>query len=298
MQFGHFFAPMLLEEIEHPFDSKEYIYELKFDGVRATIHVGPNLFKIYGRRGTDLTTFYPELKEIQKAITKDVIFDGEIVLFQKGVPSFSKLQERSHTKDKAKIEYFKENYPVCFVAFDCLYHDGKDLTIKSLLERKKVLSQFLDSDYFVKVSFVEQEGKKLFRQVKKNNLEGIIAKKKNSRYEVGVRTNSWLKIKNLKKEHFFIGGYIEKKENAVISLLLGEYKNNNFYFVGKVTMGKKQSMYQKLKNEKNIKESPFCNSIEKDCIYLKPTLQCEVWYLERTTENKLRQPVFKKQYIV
>lgn len=294
MKFGHFFAPMLLEEIENPFDSEDYIYELKFDGVRATIHVGPALFKIYGRRGTDLTSIYPELQEIQKEIKENVIFDGEIVLFENGVPSFSKLQERSHTKNKEKIKYFAENNPVCFVAFDCLYLSGTDLTEKTLLERKKVLESFPDNDYFIKTSYREKEGKKLFSQVKKKNLEGIIAKKKNSFYEIGVRTDSWVKIKNLKKEHFFIGGYIEKKENAVVSLLLGEYEQNKFNFVGKVTMGKKQTLYQKLKKEKQMKKSPFKNHKEKDCIYLKPTLQCEIWYLERTEENKLRQPVFKK----
>lgn len=294
MKFGHFFAPMLLEEIENPFDSEDYIYELKFDGVRATIHVGPEFFKIYGRRGTDLTSIYPELQEIKKEIKENVIFDGEIVLFQDGVPSFSKLQERSHTKNKEKIKYFEENDPVCFIAFDCLYLSGSDLTKKTLLKRKKVLENFSDNNYFVKTSYIEKEGKKLFQQVKKNHLEGIIAKKKNSFYEIGVRTDSWVKIKNLKKEHFFIGGYIEKEENAVVSLLLGEYEQNKFNFVGKVTMGKKQTLYQKLKKEKIKKISPFCNHKEKNGIYLTPTLQCEILYLERTNENKLRQPVFKK----
>lgn len=294
MKFGHFFSPMLLEEIEKPFDKEEYIYELKFDGVRATLHVGPKLFKIFGRNKTEITNLYPELKEIQTKISQNVIFDGEIVLFYNGKPSFSKLQERIHVKNKEKIAYFKENMPVCFVCFDCLYINGQDLTNKPLLERKKILETFNDNDFFIKTKYIEKEGKKLFKEVKKKDLEGIIAKKKNSVYEINTRSDAWIKIKNFKKETFFIGGYYEKPENAVVSLYLGEYQNNQFSFVGKVSMGKKQSMYQKLKKEAIKKVSPFSDFKDKDCVYIKPHLQCEIWYLERTKENHLRQPVFKK----
>lgn len=294
MEFGKFFPPMLLEEIEEPFDSPNFLFELKFDGVRASIHVGPNTFKIFGRSGHEITTLYPELKSIQKNFSKNVIFDGEIVLFYHGKPNFSKLQERMHTKDKKRIEYFKEEMPVCFMVFDCLCENGKDLTNKPLIERKKVLQKYQDMDYFIKVQYIEKEGKKLFSKVKKMDFEGIVAKKMDSLYEMNTRSDAWIKIKNLKKEIFYIGGFIEKKENAVVSLLLGEYQHNDFHFVGKVTMGKKQPMYQKLIKEKIRKRTPFCDYEEKECFYVNPHLQCEVWYLERTEENKLRQPVFKR----
>lgn len=293
MEFGHFFAPMLLKEIEEPFDSPDFLFELKFDGIRASIHVGANTFKIFSRNGKELTTLYPELKNIQKDCKQNMIFDGEIVLFYNGKPNFLKLQERMHTKNKNKIMYFAREIPVCFMAFDCLYANDKNITNKPLIERKKVLQKFSDSDYFMKVNYIEKEGKKLFSNVKKMDFEGIVAKKKDSLYEINTRTENWLKIKNLKKEIFYIGGYFEKTENAVVSLFLGEYKNKKFHFVGKVTMGKKQAMYQKLKKETIKKTSPFFNYEDKECIYINPHLQCEVWYLERTKENHLRQPVFK-----
>lgn len=294
MKFGHFFPPMLLEEVEKPFDSEEFLFELKFDGIRATLHIGPNTLKIFGRRGTEMTPLYPELKEIQKFFKDDVIFDGEIVVFLDGVPSFSKLQERSHTKNKRKITYFSKEMPVCFMAFDCLYLNGKDLTKKPLGERKKILQKFKDTDYFIKVNYIEKEGKKLFCKIKEMDFEGIVAKRKDSPYEIGVRSSSWVKIKNFKKETFLVGGYIEKQENAVVSLLLGEYQHKKFHFVGKVTMGKKQSFYQKLKKEKIIKKCPFCDYEGKDCLYVLPHLQCKICYLERTNSNHLRQPIFKK----
>lgn len=294
MEFGKFFLPMLLEEVEEPFDSPNFLFELKFDGIRASMHVGPNTFKIFSRNGKELTNLYPELKSIQKEFKNNMIFDGEIVLFYNGKPSFSKLQERMHTKDKKRIEYFSLNMPVCFMVFDYLYENGKSLVDKPLMKRKKILQKFSDTDYFIKVSYIENSGKKLFEKVKEMDFEGIVAKRKDSLYEINTRTENWVKIKNLKKEIFYIGGVIEKKENAIVSLLLGEFQNKDFHFVGKVTMGKKQPMYQKLKKEPIKKISPFCDYEDKECFYIKPHLQCEIWYLERTIENKLRQPVFKR----
>lgn len=294
MEFGKFFSPMLLEEVEEPFDSPNFLFELKYDGIRANMHVGPNTFKIFGRSGIEITNLYPELKSIQKEFKQNMIFDGEIVLFYNGKPSFSKLQERIHIKDKKRIEYFSLNMPVCFIAFDCLYENGKSLIDKPLIKRKKILQKYSDTDYFIKVSYIENTGKKLFEKVKEMDFEGIVAKRKDSLYEINTRTENWLKIKNLKKDIFYIGGFIEKKENVVVSLLLGEFQNKDFHFVGKVTMGKKQPMYQKLKKEPIKKISPFCDYEDKECFYIKPHLQCEIWYLERTIENKLRQPVFKR----
>lgn len=163
------------------------------------------------------------------------------------------------------------------------------------MERKKILQKYQDTDYFMKVGYIENFGKKLFQNVKKMDLEGIIAKRKDSYYEINTRTENWLKIKNLKKEVFYIGGYFEKTENAVVSLFLGEYKHKKFHFVGKVSMGKKQTMYAKIKKENIKKISPFCDYEDTKCWYIKPHLQCEIWYLERTQENHLRQPVFKKE---
>ncbi len=285
---------MLLDEIEKPFNAKDYIYELKFDGVRAILEVGKNTFKLFGRRGTDFTSLFPELKEIQKNIKHDCIFDGEIVTFLNGKPNFSKLQERAHAKKKAKIKSLVAEVPVVFMVFDLLYLDGTDLTNKPLIERKKLLEEFPNTERFIKVKYVEEKGKELFQKVKQMDFEGIVAKKKDSVYEIGTRVESWIKIKNLKQEKFFVGGYFEKNENAVISLYLGEYRKDKFCFVGKVSMGKKQKMYEVIKKAKLIPKSPFSDFEAKECKFIKPTIQVTIAYLERTKENHLRQPIFKK----
>lgn len=293
MKWNTFFAPMLLQEEKEPFDSSLFLYELKFDGIRATVHVGPNTFSIYNRRGNEITDIYPELKKIQELVNVNTIFDGEIVFLENKKPSFSKLLERSHVKDKRKIKYLAENHPVCFIAFDILYQE-KELINKSLIERKKILEQIPDNDCFIKALYVIKEGKKLFEKVKEKDLEGIVAKKIDSQYEIGIRTNNWLKIKNLKQETFYVGGYQEEENKPMVRLFLGEYNNNNFCYVGKVMVGKKSKFYQKLITAERKRVSPFWNFKEPRIKYLVPDLTCEVSYLERTEKNSLRQPIFKK----
>lgn len=281
--------PMLLGEVTNPFDSEEYIFELKFDGTRTLIFVSPESFKIYNRRNIDITYLYPELEILRQYVKRNTIFDGEIIAMDNGKPSFRKLQERAHLKNKTKIKYQMENNPVIFICYDILY-DNKNLIDLPLIDRKKLLENYEDNDYFLKSKYIEKYGINLYEIVIEQDLEGIVAKKKNSEYEIDKRSNSWLKIKNLKEETFFIGGYTEKDSSYVISLFLGEYINNKFNFVGKVTLGKRTSLYKEIKKEKIIKSSPFNNYSNEVVNFIKPHLTCKVKYMERTKNNHLRQP--------
>lgn len=246
---NHNWQPMLLKEIKKPFNDSNYIYELKFDGFRAIIFANPKYVRIQNRKGQDVTDLYPELQMIKSLVNKNMIFDGEIIILENGLPSFKKLQARVHLKKKEKILFQSKKNPVIFMRFDILFAE-KDLINCPLIDRKKILSSVKENDVFLKVKEIDTLGIPLFKEVKKRNLEGIIAKKKNSIYEINKRTDSWLKIKNLKREIFYIGGYIEKEKNAVISLLLFEKKNNKFRYVGKVFMAKKNKLYKKIKEMK------------------------------------------------
>lgn len=281
---------MLLKEVDKPFNDKNYIYELKFDGIRAIIYVSKDQIIITNRHGVDITRLYPELKSIMKIVgNKKVVFDGEIVTFDKGVPSFSKLQLRSHLKDINKINKLCSDTPVAFIAFDILYENKELLNLK-LTERKKILNKYKDTDYFIK-SKVYIDGIKLFDRVKKLNLEGIVAKENESLYIPGKRVYSWLKIKNFKVGNFLIHGYIKNKDKY--SLLLGEYKNNKLYYVGKVSVIEKNEilkMVVKSKKYANI----FVNSNEEG-IYVEPLYKIKVHYMERTDTNMLRQPFVKNK---
>lgn len=285
-----FWKPMLLKELPKPFNHPKYIYEIKFDGIRAIIFASPKEFYIMSRNNKDLTNMYPELKSIQSLVTKKVIFDGEIIATEDGMPSFSKLQTRNHLKSQDKINEQAKKEPVNFIAFDILY-ENKNLTDLPLLKRKEILNNYKDTDVFIKTKYIQNEGTKLFKSVKNVGLEGIVAKNIDSKYHINSRTNDFIKIKNIQRDEFIIGGYIEKKNN-VVSLLLGEYKKNKLVYVGKVTMGKKHELYQKLQKAKKV-SSKFSNC-EEEGIFVKPIYKCYVKYLERTKDNHLRHPVFQK----
>lgn len=285
-------SPMLLKEIPKPFDSKDYIYEIKFDGIRACIFVSPKHIEIKSRNNKDLTYLYPELASIKKLVTKNTILDGEIIVMSDTGPSFSLLQKRSHLKNMSKIKIAAKENPVIFVVFDILYQD-KDLTNLKLVERKKILDNLKENDYFIK-SKTYTEGIKLFENIKKLNLEGIVAKKKDSIYEINTRSNNWLKIKNINEDIFIIGGYILKK-TGYISLLLGEKINNKLYYVGSASITNNNSLYEKILNSKKVDVSPFYDYKKNNVIYLKPNNKCLVKYLERTKENHLRQPIIVKE---
>ncbi len=277
--------PMLLREIKKPFNDNNYLYELKYDGYRVIIYVSKNEFEIRSRNNIDVTNLYPELENIKKLVgNKKVIFDGEIVAMENGKPSFSKLQARSHLKDKNKIKSIANDSPVTFIVFDILYQD-KELINEELVKRKAILEKYKDTNYFVK-SKIFNNGIELFKKIKELDLEGIVAKDKHSLYIPNKRVSSWIKIKNFKKGKFFIHGIIFNKEKY--SLLLGEYRNKKLYFIGKVSIMPNNLLLKKLLKLKKC-ENVFVNHKEK-AEYIVPLEKVEVSFIERTLNGILREP--------
>ena len=283
-------TPMLLTEIDKPFNSNEYLFELKFDGIRALIFVGKNTFEIRSRNHNIINHLFPELKKIKENINKNMILDGEIILIHNNKPSFEKIQERIHLKDKKRIDYYSKTSPAIFVVFDVLYA-SKDLTALTLQERKKYLNQLKENEYLLKSKSYLYKGIELFQEIKKLNLEGIVAKRLDSIYQINKRSNDWIKIKNIKNKKFIIGGFEQKKKNY-LSVLLGEKKDNKLYFVGKATLP--NSFHEKVLKSKNIKTSPFINYNENNINFIEPIIEVEVSYLERTKNNHIRHPIIKR----
>ena len=282
--------PMLLKEVDKPFDSAKHLFEVKFDGLRAIITVSPKGVQIKSRNNKDLTKFFPELQSLTKLVTKKTIFDGEIVCFQDNLPNFSLVQKRIRVKSPTKINYLSSFEPAIYIVFDIL-DNGQDLTNMPLIKRKEILNNYPDTEVFIKIKYIFKYGKKLFKEVTKMNLEGIVAKEINSKYLINERSNSWLKIKNLKQGEFVIAGFIEKRNNFVLSLVLGEIRNKKLFYVGKVSVSKKNKVYQEIKKIPKLKKSPFQDYFE-SIVYLKPVLKAQVKYLEKTSNNHLRQPIF------
>ena len=280
------FTPMLLKEIDKPFNSKKYYYELKYDGYRALIFVNKNEIYIQSRNKNDITFLYPELSNIKKIVNKNVIFDGEIVIFENNKPSFNKISKRSKLKNKNIIKKESINNPVIFIAFDILY-ENKDLTNLSLIERKKILEKYQDTDFFIKSKVYLKNGIKLYNFVKKNNLEGIVIKDINGLYHINNRTSDFIKVKNIKSDNFFIAGYINNNKYTS-SLVLCEKYNNDYIYVGKVLISKKNNIYEKILNIKKCKN--YLKIENNDITFIKPILSCKINYLERTKNGHLRHP--------
>ena len=275
---------MLVAEIPFAFENK-YLYEIKFDGIRVLIYVNKNNISIRTRNNVDVTHLFLELHGIKNIVGRDTcIFDGEIVLFDKGRPSFSSLQKRLRIKNKDRIKAVSLDNPVQFVVFDIIYQN-RDLTNKTLVERKKILDKYKDTDYFVK-SKVYSNGKELFASVKKMGLEGIVAKEKTSKYYVNKRSNVWIKLKNYQTDEFYIGGYV--KNSTSYSLLLGEKKNNKLYYVGKIKVSNNKDITKEVLAKKK-RSNPFCN-YEDDGIFIEPNIKITINYLEKTKSNMLRHP--------
>lgn len=283
------FKVMLLNKVLTPFNSKDYLYEIKFDGVRALCFVNKDSLTLISRNGNDISYLFPELDKIRELVSGNVIFDGEIVSLENGKPSFSKLSFRLHLKNERNIINESIYNPVGFVVFDILY-ENKNLIDKTLLERKEILNNYKENEVFVK-SLVFDDGVKLFNLVKKKGLEGIVAKLKEGTYHINSRTSDFVKIKNINEGIFYICGYIDKTTNYVFSLLLCEKLDKKFIYVGRVNVSKKEPMYKKIIKEKSV--SSIFDEVINGAIYVKPKYKCSVDFLEKSKNGHLRHPIFK-----
>ena len=210
---------------------------------------------------------------------------------EKGKPNFQKLQNyRSNDK-----------YTIQFYVFDLLTLDGKSLTSMPLVERKQLLQKFIPkSDTILFCDHVDTEGKSLFREMKKMNLEGMIAKRKNSKYLIGKRTTDWLKIKNVQGQEAIIVGFTAPKgaRSSFGSLLLALKKRGKLVSIGNVGTGFTDKSLKELhlKLKKIIrKTSPLDVPIKEtsDITWVDPVLVCNIKFTEMTEDGSVRHPVFQ-----
>ena len=306
--WGELIKPMLAFPSK-PFNDKDWLYEIKFDGTRAICYVdreNENV-RFLNRRLLWFQDRYPELKDIWKNCEgKKIILDGEIVVFEKGKPSFWKLAEREHVDDELRIQILSKKYPAALIVFDILHLDGKDLINLPLVERKKILKEVVNETKNFLISETFEEGIELFEKVKEMGLEGIMAKKKASIYEIGKRSKNWLKIKATKTMDAIICGFTKgegKREKYFGALLLGVWDQGKLRYIGRVGTGnwsekdleRIKAELEKLKSNSN----PFdVFEEEKEIIekttFVKPKLVAEVEFLELTQDKKLRAPSFKR----
>lgn len=288
-----------------PFNDKNFLFEIKFDGTRTLAYIKRKSVKFLNRRGIYFESRYPEMKNLYQDIKcKKVLLDGELVVFKEGKPNFYLLAEREHVEESIRAEILSKINPATLVVFDILHKDGKDLIDLPLIERKKVLEESVrESERIIISRYIIEKGKKFFEEVKKKGLEGVVAKRIDSVYEIGKRSKNWLKIKALKTLDCVICGFTEGsgwRAKYFGALLLGAYREGKLVYLGRVGTGLDEKGYayltQTLKNiecSKNpfeeFKEEP---EIMKKIHWVKPKLVCEVKFMQLTKDLKLRAPSF------
>lgn len=285
--------PMLISEMTEPFNDPNWIYELKLDGIRCIAYLDNDTgeTELRNKRNLRLLPKVPELTDIYRYVKERCILDGELLILKNGVPDFFELQKRALSSNPFKIQLSSDKYPASFVAYDILYLRDKELLTLPLMERKALLADALIETPRLAISrYVFEKGIELFEVARAQKLEGVVAKKSDSRYYPDKRTKDWIKFKFLADKDFVVCGYIVK-ERGITSIILGLYRGRELIYQGHVTMGVR---YGDLKKLETIDESPFAITPpgNENAVWLKPDLVCVVNYMPNE-KGMLRQPVFK-----
>jgi bifunctional non-homologous end joining protein LigD len=321
-EFPDKLQPMLATLLNRPFSSQDWVFEVKWDGVRSLsfIHIPQKIFKIQSRNGNIITQRYPELTEPLKSAIDEtkckesIVFDGEIVVLdKKGFPDFQVHQKRMNINSKKDIESLSSQFPATYYIFDILYLDGFDLRTCTLLERRKILNNIIKEDNKsskrIKISdFIEGDGIEIFESIKKMRLEGMVAKHKLGKYQSGARSREWLKIKNTKTQDCVIIGYTigeGNREKYFGSILLAAVDTNNgpstngnrLKFIGHCGSGFDSEqlplIYDNLRKIR-IEKCPIDNvpHTNRETTWVRPVLVVEIKFSDWTAEKIMRAPIF------
>ena len=289
-------APMLARS-SGPFDSPEFIYEVKWDGMRCILFADDTQIRLQNRRMNDVSVRYPEITALRKLIkAENAILDGELVVLSCGKPDFYKLQSRFHLQNQTKIDWFAAWMPVTFVVFDILYLNGESCLNVPLYRRKEMIEGIIEKSSRMIISRpFSVSGIKMFEEVCRRDLEGIVAKRCDSPYLIGKRSENWLKIK---AKHLLICRIAGLKIKEGISgerieaLVLAETCGSELSYCGHVTSGLSDDKISGIKKKlSNLKSDCPCIANAKrwkSICWVKPELRCKVIYNERTPSGCLR----------
>jgi bifunctional non-homologous end joining protein LigD len=288
-----YYKPMLASLGDHAFDDADWLFEIKWDGYRAVTEWKKGKLKLYSRNGLSFLNKYPIVAQALTALKHDVVLDGEIVVMdESGKPSFQKLQDYERNP----------RFPIAYYVFDILFLHGKDLRDMPLTNRKELLQKLLaplKGNIIRYCDHVEGQGKKFFKHMVKMDFEGMIAKKKDSSYYSGVRTNEWLKIKHHNEIETVITGFTEPRGSRKYfgALILGAYDKGRLRYIGHTGTGFTQERLKDLWLQMQsliIHQSPFNEKVKVNTpvTWIRPELVCQIKFTEQTNDGILRHPVY------
>ena len=298
------FAPMMASPAEKPFSDPAWLFEPKLDGVRAIALIRDGGVTLLARSGLDATNQYPSLtEELAQQPSRELVLDGEIVAIDEdGRPSFELLQQRLNLTREADIRRAEAEIPVLYYVFDLPYLEGYDLRRVALEGRKALLQRvLLPSDRVLLLEHFDEHGEAAFEAARSHGLEGVVAKRKESVYETGGRSRSWLKIKTTQSDDFVIGGYSAGqggRADTFGALLIGRYdEDGRLVYAGHVGSGFDDRTLKDLRHRLDAirrKTCPFSETppLKTEPTWVTPKLVAEVKFAQWTRDGHLRAPVF------
>ena len=282
---------MLAKESSESFSDENWLYEIKWDGYRAIAELNNEQVKLYSRNGNSFEAAYPVVFEALQNMSLNAVVDGEIVVInEEGKPDFQKLQHYAENT----------NFPIVYYVFDLLRLNNKDLYDVPLIDRKSQLQKLIGENDVIKYSdHVLEQGDAFFEVARQKDLEGIMAKKADSLYYPGKRTNEWLKIKHHKSDEAIIAGFTAPRGGRKYfgALVLGIKKDGKLLYAGHTGSGFNEQSLKELFNKLEPiiqQESPFNERVKTNMpvTWVAPQYVCELKFTEWTRDGKMRHPIF------
>ncbi len=297
-------VPMLAKLAKPPAKDDGWAAELKWDGVRAIAYCQPGRLRLQSRNLLDITPQYPEVRRLTRQLgSLDAVLDGELVAFdEQGRPSFERLQQRIHQTAESIVRRRMKTHPVTYVIFDLLYLDGHDLASESYERRRELLAKLeLDGESWQTPGYSVGHIRELLAASAEQNLEGLVLKRLDSIYVPGKRGSTWLKVKNIGRQEFAIGGWTAgegRRRNSLGSILLGYFDDEgNFHYAGKVGTGFSASDLKEVLTRLRPLEretNPFLGRRgPRDAYFVDPELVAEIEFREMTADGMVRHGSFK-----
>jgi DNA ligase D-like protein (predicted ligase) len=279
---------------DRPFTDPSWVFERKLDGERCGAIRRGGQVHLLSRSGQRLDATYPELVDALSVTGPDVLLDGEIVAFDRGQTSFSRLQQRIGIHDAERAR--RSPVAVYFYLFDLLELDGRDLRPEPLLARKALLRRVVEfRDHLRYTPYRRRDGETAFRLACERGWEGVIAKRVDSPY-AATRSRDWLKLKCAHGQELVVGGWTEPRGSRrhLGALLVGYYEDESLRYAGKVGTGFDEPTLELLAGKLAglaRADSPFAGGdLPRDAHWVQPALVAEIGFAEWTRDGKLRQP--------
>lgn len=282
------FLPMSIDRTCKPFDSKDYIYELKLSGIRCIAYLDETSTHLYSKDNRSLNGYFPELIAINAHVKCRCILDGEIIVLKHGISDKYGIEKRMPIESLNPLPILCKEFPVSFIAFDILYMNNKPLLKLPLLERKKLLEETVNDTVRLSTSrYIQQHGISMFHLAKRNHLDGIIAKHINSCYYPGTQSMEWINILVSAYHYYVVCGYSIHTTNH-IEIIIGQYRDDELIYKGKIDTNLDLVDVNQDHIERNP-SSPFRLTpiFREKIIWIYPTLVCEL--LIREDDNKKKE---------